>query len=607
MQPQDSDPGRPFGDAPTNRTPGRRAAVVLQLAAAAGVITGGLQAVANGLRHVAGHGFIWLSADYVWMTPLGYLALFLALALVLAVASVVLPRLAAPRLVGFVFGTLGALSLVLLVPRLHHLAALAVAIGAGTRVAAWIGTGTTARLRALVRLAGSCAVLLAVVAGGRELAQRRSGRAMAAALPAATPGTPNVLVIILDTVRAASMSFLGYGRATTPALSAVGAEGVVFEQAYATAPWTLPSHAGMFTGRYPSQLSTDWRAPLDDANATLAEALRARGYRTAGFTANHFYTSYESGLARGFEHFEDYRRSVKQVLLSTTLLQTRLFWDLLQGVGLRDRLRALGRLDLRPQVMWTSHRKLAPEVTAEFLDWQGAVTGRPWFAFLNLYDAHLPYDPPPPWDTKFSSERSALDRYDGSIAYMDDALGALFAELRRRGVLDGTLVIVSSDHGEAFGEHGLHGHGNSLYRSELHVPLVVRYPARVAAGARVRAPVTLRDLAATVLDATGAPPGSRSLPGTSWLSILVPGGVAAGSAVVSEVSAGINTAPSDPVSRGPMKSLLTDSTHYIRNGDGVEEAYAWRVDGEEATNLAGRPAVRPILDAMRDAVARALR
>jgi arylsulfatase A-like enzyme len=180
----------------------------------------------------------------------------------------------------------------------------------------------------------------------------------------------------------------------------------------------------------------------------------------------------------------------------------------------------------------------------------------------------------------------------------------MFDTLQARGVLDNTLVVISSDHGEAFGEHGLHGHGNSLYRSELHVPLVVRFPPRVRAGLRVAEPVTLRDMAATAIDAAGPSSTGPTLPGTSWLTMLAGG---QGSSVVSEVSAGVNTEPHHPVSRGAMRSLVTDSLHYIRNGDGVEELYRWREDPLEATDQAPAAAGDSWLATLRDLVARALR
>lgn len=584
-------------------TPPAHGTTVLSLAACLAVVAGGVQVAIAAIRHVVAADFIWLSRDYVWMTPLANVVLFLVVGVAVAALGRVWATARSVPLVAGLFGTLAALTLTLLVPGLHHLASLAVAIGVGSRVGGWIGRDAPRRLHTLRTVAMATGVVLAVVGIGREVMQRRQVTDRIASLPAPDAGAPNVLVIILDTVRAASMSFLGYARQTTPRLAALGAEGAVFEHAWSTAPWTLPSHAGMFTGRYPSQLSTNWREPLDRAEPTLAEALAARGYHTAGFAANHFYTSYESGLTRGFVEYSDYRRTAKQVLLSSTLTQTNLFWQLLHGHGVLPRLRDLVRMDLRLQTMWTSDRKLAMHAVDEFLSWQRGVKGRPFFAFINLYDAHLPYDPPPGFATQFAEEPSELDRYDGGIAYMDHALGVMFDSLKARGQLDNTLVIISSDHGEGFGEHGLHGHGNSLYRPELHVPLVLRFPPRVPAGGRIAAPATLRDLSATVLDVAGPRAGTPALPGTSWLAML---GGAEASAVVSEVAAGVNTEPQHPVSRGAMRSLVTDSLHYIRNGDGVEELYRWREDPAEGTDQATGAGGPGWLAAARDLVRRAL-
>jgi arylsulfatase A-like enzyme len=262
-------------------------------------------------------------------------------------------------------------------------------------------------------------------------------------------------------------------------------------------------------------------------------------------------------------------------------------------------------MNLRPLTMWTSDRKLAPVAVDQFLRWQSSLGDRPFFAFMNLYDAHLPYDPPAPFDAMYDGGRTQLDRYDGSIAYADHALGVLFDELARRGVLDRTIVVVSSDHGEGFGEHGLSGHGKSLYRTELNVPLVVRYPARVPAGARVRTAVSLRDLPATLLDLTGQGGEASRFPGTSLASLLSDT-TAVASAVVSEVSAGINTAPNEPVSRGAMKSIFDGTGHYIRNGDGVEELYSYRADPGETEDRAKRGAGRDTLGVYRELLRRAL-
>ena len=224
------------------------------------------------------------------------------------------------------------------------------------------------------------------------------------------------------------------------------------------------------------------------------------------------------------------------------------------------------------------------------LAWETTRGRRPFFAFLNFYDAHLPYDPPAEWSSKFSARATALDRYDGAIAYMDHEVGRVLNELGRRGILDNTVVIIASDHGEGFGEHGLYGHGNSLYRPELHVPLIVRYPARAPAGWRVESPVSLRDVGATLVDLTGLRT-SRPFGGSS-LTALWGSGSAHPSAVVAEVSAGINTEPGAPVSRGAMRSLIDSTAHYIRNGDGVEELYRYRDDPGELRDVARADSAR---------------
>jgi len=128
------------------------------------------------------------------------------------------------------------------------------------------------------------------------------------------PGMPNVLLIVLDTVRAKSLGLYGYGRPTTPRLERLARYGTVFKSAFSTAPWTLASHATMFTGRYPHELSTGFLSPLDTTYLTLAELFTSEGYQTAGFAANTFYASQEFGLSRGFTHYEDYRVSGRQVL-----------------------------------------------------------------------------------------------------------------------------------------------------------------------------------------------------------------------------------------------------------------------------------------------------
>ncbi|MGH7541139.1 MAG: sulfatase family protein, partial [Gemmatimonadota bacterium] len=392
----------------------------------------------------------------------------------------------------------------------------------------------------------------------------------------------------------------GHGRDTSPRLEALAREGVRFDHAIAPAPWTLPSHASMFTGRHPHELSADWRTPLDDEHPTIAEFLRERGYATAGFVANMGYCGWESGIDRGFLHYEDVPVSPAQVAVSSAMARA-----LINHPAVR---RLVGSDE-------NVVRKSAAEVNAAFLAWldRRAPADHPYFAFLNYYDAHAPYMPPEPYRTAFASGeprggvsplhrwnanpfgtppgpeeiRAEREAYEATIAYVDAQIGRLVDELEARGRLDRTVLVVTSDHGEEFGEHGVYDHGNSLYLESLHVPLVIRYPARLPAGRRVAGPIPLRRLAATLADLAGFDAADR-LPGKSLASAW--DGPPEAAPVLSEVSHAPGLPDWFPVSRGDMRSVIHGDWHYILRGDGVEELFDTAVDPGERANLAGVPA-----------------
>jgi arylsulfatase A-like enzyme len=247
-------------------------------------------------------------------------------------------------------------------------------------------------------------------------------------------------------------------------------------------------------------------------------------------------------------------------------------------------------------------RRSAEEIKTDFLGWVGnRDERRPFFAFLNFYDAHEPYLPPAPYDTLFGPRQprhnpfhvsdyswspaevqAEMDAYDGAIAYLDNQLGRLFADLEQRGILDNTLVILTGDHGEEFQEHGIMDHGFSLYLPVIHVPLLVRFPARVPSGMRVTTSVSLRDLTATILDVIGAEANSY-FPGRSLARHWGKDGGT--DLVVSEVRFLPGYPQYYPVSRGDVKSLMQDPYHYIHCGDGHEELYDSFGDPWEKTDL----------------------
>ncbi|MGQ0641082.1 MAG: sulfatase [Gemmatimonadaceae bacterium] len=531
-------------------------------------------------RFVQGE-LVWFSRDFLWMSPIAYTLVLLPGGILLSLLALVsgsrwvlaLSTLAV--VAAAVFGVLlpysqiaRAISLFLAVAVAVQLTRLTLSspnkMLRFTRRAAVAGTIVVAAL----------ALLMPPLRGWRET---RS----VASLTGASQDAPNILVIILDTVRAASFGLYKGAPATTPRLLEWAREGVVFDNAYAPAPWTLPSHGSFFTGRYPGELEADWKIPLGNTDSTLAEALRARGYATGAFVGNMHYTSWDSGLKRGFGAYHDYRRTWNQTLLSSSYTQTRLFRQLRNARSLGGAFRALRNSDLSIDIKHTFDHKRAHEISRSFLDWQTSLAGRPFFAFLNYFDAHRPYYAPQEFRT-FPKQAIDIHVYHGAIAWLDSQIDALLDTLRSRGVLDKTLVIVTSDHGELFEEHGLSGHAHNLYRNVLWVPLFVRYPARVPSNVRVDATISLRDLPATVADLASL--RHTPFPGTSLAATWsATGGV---SPVIAEVRRAPNVTGRYPTSRGAMTSLTDSVGHYIRNGDGSENLFTWRSDSAETRDLA---------------------
>jgi arylsulfatase A-like enzyme len=510
----------------------------------------------------------------------------------------------------FVSASLAALTpLLVLKGRLHLLAIVALALGVGVqtaRLAGWRPELFVWWLKRATIALGAASLLGAL---GFNLTRARRERTATDSLSAPAPDAPNVLLLVLDTVRALSMSVYGHQRPTTPFLAELAAQGVRFDRAIASAPWTLPSHATLFTGRYPNELSATWSVPLDGRYPTLAEQLSARGYATAGVVANLRYTSYEFGLDRGFAYYRDYDVSLSEMWRTSALSR-----ELIMGIA--------KRVDGEPGL----GRQWAPRINERFLHWiDRRPQGRPYFAFLNYYDAHAPYAPPAPYDTLYLGRRPsrrdpAIDSitpqqlsdleaaYDASIARLDAGLRSLFHELDQRGALRNTLVIVTSDHGEEFNEHGVMSHGSSLYFPSVHVPLLMTWPEGLPAGRVVVAPVTLRDVPATILAFAGRGDTPSPIPGYSlaphWTDTAA---VAELSPRLSEVDFARNLPAGTPITLGDMKSVSVGDMRFIRRGDGKEEMYDIGGDPREAHLLAGGPttdSVRTMMRALLDSVRR---
>jgi arylsulfatase A-like enzyme len=362
-------------------------------------------------------------------------------------------------------------------------------------------------------------------------------------------------------------------------------------------PGTLPSHASLFTGRYPTELRADYRRGLEPGIPTLASVLRGRGYRTLGITGNEYYTAWDAHLGRDFDEWRDYQSTPWQVLLSAWPWQMQVIRDIERARSPRAVLSAIRRGSPRAPTTLSFAPRHATNVSREFLSWQAALpTDVPFLAFLNLFDAHRPRYATRKFLTRFTPTPRGRDYYDAAIAYMDAEVGVILDSLRARGILDQTLVVITGDHGELFGEHGLFGHSTSAWRDVLWVPLVMRYPTAIPAGTQVDQAVSLRDVAATILDIAAPDLVGAPLPGVSLASLLrKDANGEATSPVFSYAHQGVNVNPEFPNGRGPVTSLRLDSLHYIRDGRGVEHLFNLTRDSTESVDLAMAPHLAQML------------
>jgi arylsulfatase A-like enzyme/Flp pilus assembly protein TadD len=285
-------------------------------------------------------------------------------------------------------------------------------------------------------------------------------------LAAETAAPPNLVLVTIDTLRADRVGCYGHAAAATPALDGLAREGVLVEDAVVQVPQTRPSHASIFTGRYPFEhgLRDNYSPPLDARTPTLAALLQERGYQTAAFIGA-YPVSRASGLDRGFATFDD----------------------------------PFGA-DSRASVRDVRVERPADAVVDRALHWLDAPRTRPFFAWVHLFDPHAPYEPPAPYRRRF-----ARRPYDGEVAFADAQVGRLLAWLDRARLRESTLVVVTSDHGEGLGDHGEDEHLLLVYDTTLRVPLLLAWPGRLPAGARVRGQFRSIDLMPTVLELLGQP------------------------------------------------------------------------------------------------------
>ncbi len=396
--------------------------------------------------------------------------------------------------------------------------------------------------------------VLALLAGSARLRRPGAARAMrstalvagllAVALPIAwSPAPPDlprqapssgsdrrapVILILIDTLRADHLGLYGYPRQTSPHLDSLADVATVFERCISPSPWTAPAHASLFTGLFPSshgvRLMPEKRGggmALRAELQTLAESFQGAGFRTAAAVSNDWLRA-GSGFDQGFEAY--YHAPRHRFLLAP------LFWGLLHGLDGFPPLQPLvDRALARAAHYFVDHLTFS-ELAQASLDWIEQTDEEPFFLFLNAMEPHDEYLPPPPFRDRWPGRLPQrvpfhelsqaamggkleiaprlldhlLSQYDGEIAYVDAQVGTFLKQLRILGLFERSWIVVTSDHGEHFGEHGLLWHRNSVHDALLHVPLIIKRPGQ-SRGDRIAAPVQLVDIMPMLLAEAGIP------------------------------------------------------------------------------------------------------
>ncbi len=377
---------------------------------------------------------------------------------------------------------------------------------------------------------------------------------------------PDIILIVLDTQRSDRLGCYGYnapytGSSLTPNLDRFSDDGALFEMAISPAQWTIPSHASLFTGQYPTTHQViQSNRQLGPNQSHLAEALLDADYETVGFCNNPLVGVLNNGFKRGFDTFFNYGGAIPSLPQESTKLP----WPASQILeGYTQFLRRISypiqnyfaRSDLAFRIslnswltpLWSrmvnykgQNERSVHDVTRLLQQRESMDKERPLFLFLNLMETHLPFWPPgkfvdlaAPYFRSSKEARSILrrwnreayrwaapletpleeleshvlnDLYDAEVAYQDDYLGQLFEALRGRNNVRNTLTIIVSDHGEGLGEHGYFGHAFVAYQELIHVPLLMHWPKQIKAGERIRTPVSSRRIYHTILDAAGTEP-----------------------------------------------------------------------------------------------------
>ena len=587
-----------------------------------------------------------MSRHFVWLIPLSNLCVFLTLGLI---GCGVVAGLAAPRSVAVHAR---------LVARLRSYPPSWLPFRGSTVWPGWSwrsgwprglfrsSSGRSRGFRRFVLVSFPAAVAIVAILGASLWVGDRWKQARENARSLPPPGSPNVLLIVMDTVAAGHLSLHGYDRATSTTLVELAGRGTRFDSARAASSWTLPSHATMFTGRWLHELSVGWFTPLDQKHPTLAEFLGDRGYATAGFVANTYYCGTDSGLARGFTRYQDFIFPELTALKTAALVSRALDGVRATVYFSEDWLESAGLLpSVRPSRAVVGRRSQGGgggQSRAARLALAPRAAGAAVFRFLELLsmliipmncrrEGFIVSGPSRPTLSTFpdpsSGGCSTRRRSRPPAWHLPPPLMTIVSRTSMSssaswstswtgaGFWSRTWLIITSDHGESFGEHpGIFCHGMSLYDTELHVPLLIIPPGGSESGRVVKEAVCLRDLAATIVDVAGQEAGSP-FPGASlarfWQASRARSHRPGPHRLHRRLPRWSRTTRRSAITGAalqqlsPLAAVKDAEWSYIRReGDGREKLFHLSEDPNEQHDLAGDPSARTTLEQMRAALDR---
>lgn len=394
-------------------------------------------------------------------------------------------------------------------------------------------------------------------------------------LPVLKKNQYNILLITIDTLRADYLGCYGNKAVKTPTLDKLAKDGHLFEKAFCQSPYTTPSHCSIMTSTYMNQHKAINGAAMKDGLPTVAEILNSNGYKTAAFVSCGMVRSGNSRLDKGFDYYEDslssyssfFRHDECQYLLTVNII-SKLQDHQIPGNIVSDR-----------SIKWLSRKK-----------------NKPFFCWLHYFDPHDPYDAPEPYknmyeemidrDLPYQFERM---RYAGEVTYADSQIGRVIESLKKNKLYDNTLIIITSDHGEAFGEkHGdiiEYNHGDHLYDTTQHVPLIIKLPTERDINHRISHIVQLIDIAPSILEFLG---NNKYAPfkGVSLMDLIKGQKRNKSGISFSESASPLNTTQEKILNERRLSSVRTEKIKYIRNITGQrQELYDLVLDPEEIKNI----------------------